>query len=338
VPTHVVVVNAVRYTGARPVFVDCSLDTYNIDLEQAESRASARTKVLVLQHTFGVPTDMDAALELARRRHLAVIEDCVHALGARYGGRPVGSFGRAAFFSTEETKTISSTMGGMAVTDDAAVADELRAFQARCSWPSASQAARYLLKLIVYHVFTEPHVHPYVRPLYTLLGRSDRTRLAPAATGRDEQRGDKPVGYEQRLSNAQAAVALRQLRRLRANVAHRRSVAAAYRTELLARGFDLPEPPAKAEPSYVRYPVRVADREAAVRAAAPYAVLGGWFSSVVGEASSPAEVGYVPGSCPCAELVAGRLVNLPTHQRVTNRDVEVILSALASTAGTRASG
>jgi perosamine synthetase len=334
VPTHVVVVNAIRYTGARPVFVDCRSDTYNIDLELAERRMTSRAKVLILQHTFGIPVDMDAALELARRRNVLVVEDCVHALGARYGGRPVGSFGRGAFFSTEETKTISSTMGGMAVTDDQDLAAELRDFQDRCAWPPRSQVARYLLKLIVYHVFTQPHLHPYVRPFYTALGRNERTRLAPAATGSDEQRGNRPRGYEQRLSNAQAAVALRQLGRLRENVAHRRSVAEAYRTELRARGFELPEPPAKAEPTYVRYPVRVPDREAAFRAAAPHVVLGGWFSSVLGEASSPAEVGYEPGSCPCAEQVAGRLVNLPTHQRVTNRDVELILSSLASTAKT----
>jgi len=335
VPTHVVVVNAVRYTGAQPVFVDCELDAYNIDLEQAERRTTSRTKVLVLQHTFGIPVDMDVALELARRRNLLVVEDCVHALGARYDGRPVGSFGAGAFFSTEETKTISSTMGGMAVTDDPGLAAALRAFQGRCAWPPPAQVARYLLKLIAYHVFTQPHVHPYVRPLYTLLGRSERTRLAPAATGSDERSGGRPPDYDQRLSNAQAAIALRQLRRLRRNLAHRRSVAETYRGQLLPQGFDLPQPPPKAEPAYVRYPVRVADPDAAFRAAAPHAVLGGWFSSVLGEASSPAAVGYEAGSCPRAEQLAGKLVNLPTHERVTNHDVEVILSALASTATPR---
>jgi perosamine synthetase len=334
VPTHVVVVNAIRYTGARPVFVDCTADTYNIDLELAEQRMTSRAKVLLLQHTFGVPVDIDAALALARRRNVVIVEDCVHALGARYGGRAVGSFGRGAFFSTEETKTISSTMGGMAVTDDPDVAAELREFQRRCAWPPRSQVARYLLKLIVYHVFTQPHLHPYVRPFYTALGRSERTRLAPAATGSDEQRGSRPRGYEQRLANAQAAVALRQLGRLRENVSHRRSIAEAYRAELRARGFELPEPPPKAEPAYVRYPIRVPDREAAFRAAASHVVLGGWFSSVLGEASSPEAVGYETGSCPCAEKIAGSLVNLPTHQRVTDRDVEAILSSLAPTART----
>ncbi|HEY3183228.1 MAG TPA: aminotransferase class I/II-fold pyridoxal phosphate-dependent enzyme [Gaiellaceae bacterium] len=331
-PTHVVVVNAVRYTGARPIFVDCDPSTFNIDLADADRRATPRAKVLLLQHTFGIPVDMDAAQALARRRGLIVVEDCVHALGSTYGGRPVGSLGRAAFFSTEETKTISSTMGGMAVTSDAGLAERVRAFQASCAWPPAGHVARYLLKLIVYHVCTQPRLHPYVRPLYVLLGRSDATRLAPAATGRDEQRGERPRGYDMRLGNAQAAIALRQLRRLDENVGHRRSTAAAYRERLAELGFDLPQPPPAANPAYVRYPVQVPDRAAAVRAAGSRAVLGGWFSTIIGEARSPADVGYEPGSCPHAEELAGNLVNLPTHQRVRAADVDAIVDALASVA------
>jgi perosamine synthetase len=115
VPTNVVVPNAIRYTGARPIYVDCRLGNYNMDLTVAEQRITPRTRVLVLQHTFGIPADLDAALQLCRGYGLELIEDCVHALGSEYGGRQVGSFGRAAFFSTEETKTISTTMGGMLV-------------------------------------------------------------------------------------------------------------------------------------------------------------------------------------------------------------------------------
>ena len=66
-PTHIVVANAIRYTGARPVYVDCRLENYNMDLEQAEQRITPRTKALVLQHTFGLPVDLDVALDLTRR-------------------------------------------------------------------------------------------------------------------------------------------------------------------------------------------------------------------------------------------------------------------------------
>src|SRR3989440_7847418 len=148
VPTHIVVANAIRYTGARPVYVDCRLEDYNIDLAEAERRITPRSRVLLLQHTFGVPVEMDTALAFARRHNLVVIEDCVHALGARYDGRQVGTFGHAAFFSTEETKTISTVMGGMAVTNDADLAARLRTFQASCSLPRVSLSARYLTKFL----------------------------------------------------------------------------------------------------------------------------------------------------------------------------------------------
>jgi perosamine synthetase len=326
VPTHMVVANAVRYTGARPVYVDCRLDTYGMDLDEAERLVTPRTKALLIQHTFGIPTDLDAALDLANRHGLEVIEDCVHALGAGYDGRQVGSFGRAAFFSTEETKTISTTMGGMAVTDDAELAASIEAFQASCSWPARSTTSRYLFELVLYHALTEPHLHRYVRELYELVG--ERNPL-PGPTTNEEARGLKPRNYEQRLSNAQAALGLRQLRSLDANVAHRRAVADRYTSRLSELGIRPYEAPAKAQPALVRYPVRVRNRTATLRAVGPHAALGTWFTSVLQESLSPSYCDYVEGSCPEAESAARQLVNLPTNPRVTARDVEAITSALA---------
>jgi dTDP-4-amino-4,6-dideoxygalactose transaminase len=326
VPTHIVVANAIRYTGARPVYVDCELNTYNIDLEQAERAITPRTKALVLQHTFGVPADIDGAVALARRHGLEIVEDCVHALGATYDGKQVGSFGRAAFFSTEETKTISTTMGGMVVTDDPDLAAQVAAYQARCAWPSASLTARRMLKLALYHVLTEPHLHYFTRAAYELLG--ERHPL-PRPTTDEELRGLRPANYEERLSNAQAALGLRQLRRLRANLGHRDATASAYRARLAERGFAVPQLPAKVQPSFVRYPVWVDNRAAAVRLTAPYAVLGTWFTSVLEEAVSPTVADYELGSCPRAEAAAQHLVNLPTHPRVKRQDVEALTDALA---------
>lgn len=325
VPTHIVVPNAIRFVGARPVYVDCELDTYNMDLEQAERQITSATKALILQHTFGIPADLDAVLALARRYGLIVIEDCVHALGATYNGRPVGSFGRAAFFSTEETKTISTTMGGMVVTDDPEVAAGVEAFRATCPWPSSSLVARYLVKLVAYHLLTEPHLHRYVRVLYELLGR--RNPL-PRATSDEEVRGVRPANYEQRLGNAQAALGLRQLARLNDNVSHRQMIARAYSARLSRWGYPLPQPVAQAEPAFLRYPLWVEDRDAALRRAAPHAVLGTWFTSILEEAATPAHGDYQVGSCPRAEAAAQHLVNLPTHPRVRLQDVEAITSSL----------
>lgn len=327
VPTHVVVANAIRYTGARPVYVDCRLDSYNMDLEQAERRITPATRVLLLQHTFGIPADLDAAMALAQRHGLTVIEDCVHSLGAAFRDRPVGSFGRAAFFSTEETKTISSTMGGMVATDDGVLEARLRAFQAECARPSVSLTVRYVLKLVLYHLLTQPRLHRYARAVYERVG--ERHPL-PRPTAPAELRGLKPAGFEQRFSNAQAVLALRQLGRLERNVRHRAAVAAAYRERLSLLGYAAPLVPAAAEPSYVRYPVWVGDRATAVRTLSPHTVVGTWFTSVLEEAITPSAGDYELGSCPRAELATTHLVNLPTHERVTQEDVRSITSSLST--------
>src|SRR5438876_12184348 len=249
VPTHIVVANAIRYTGARPVYVDCRLEDYNIDLGDAEHRITPRSRVLLLQHTFGIPVDMDAALAFSRHLNLLVVEDCVHALGARYDGRRVGTFGRVAMFSTEETKTISTVMGGMAVTNDPQLASRLRTFQASCNWPSKWLTAGYLIKFLVFYMLTEPHVHRLAGIAYEILGR--RNPLGP--TTLEERKGQRPRDYERRLSNGQAAIGLCQLGNLDKSLGHRELVANTYRGHLSGCGLRLPQAPAKGEPSFVRY-------------------------------------------------------------------------------------
>jgi len=324
VPTHIVVANAIRYTGARPVYVDCRLEDYNIDLGEAERRITPRSRVLLLQHTFGIPVDMDAALAFARRHNLVVIEDCVHALGARYDGRQVGTFGRGAMFSTEETKTISTVMGGMAVTNDPQLASRLRTFQASCSWPTMGLTAGYLIKFVVFYMLTEPHIHRLAGIAYEMLGR--RNPLGP--TTLEERKGQRPREYERRLSNGQAAIGLCQLGNLENSLGHRELVANAYRGHLSGCGLRLPQAPAKAEPSFVRYPVWVEDRPRVIRTLAPHVMLGKWFTSVLQEAESPEVAGYEPGSCPRAEQAAQHLINLPTHPRVNERDARILATAL----------
>lgn len=327
VPTHIVVANAIRYSGARPVYVDCRLDSYNLDLDHAERLVTPRTKAVVLQHTYGVPVDLDAAEAFASRHGLAVIEDCVHSLGATYRGRQTGSFGRAAFFSTEETKVISTTLGGMVVTDDDELEKRLRDMQREaCHRPSRWLVARYLVKLIAYYALTEPHIHRYVRAAYRRIG----VQPLPRPVSEAELTGGRPKGYLQRFSNAQAAIGLRQLTRIRRNVAHRRTIAGIYRKALASAGaVDAAPGSGDCAPSWCRYPVRVGDYEAVAHAVSRYAHPGQWFTSVLEEAESPKVGGYVAGSCPHAEAAVGHTLNLPTHERVTAADAERLARVVA---------
>jgi dTDP-4-amino-4,6-dideoxygalactose transaminase len=214
----------------------------------------------------------------------------------------------------------------MVTTDDPALAARLKEFQRSYALPPMHQTAKYLMKLLLYHGMTEPHIHRYARGIYEHFGK--RNPL-PQPTTDDEMQGKRPVTYTQRLSNAQAVLGLRQLDRLDENVAHRRAIAAEYQKRLSEEGFKVPQYPAKANPAFVRYPVWVEDPASAVRVAARCATLGLWFTSVLEEAQSPACGDYEQGSCPRAESAARHLINLPTNPRVNKQDVLEIISTLA---------
>lgn len=117
--TFVATANAALYVGARPVFCDIRLDTYNIDEKKIESCITKRTKAIVPVHFSGHPCEMNTILRIAKKHHLLVIEDAAHALGAEYHGRKIGSFRTAmAEFSFHPVKTITTAEGGLITTHE----------------------------------------------------------------------------------------------------------------------------------------------------------------------------------------------------------------------------
>lgn len=116
--TFIATAAAVAHQGATPVFCDIDPRTFNIDPGLIEERVTERTKALMPVHLHGVPADMDAIGEIARRHDLAVIEDAAQSHGATYHGRRTGTLGDCAAFSMNATKNLSGGEGGLFVTND----------------------------------------------------------------------------------------------------------------------------------------------------------------------------------------------------------------------------
>lgn len=116
--------------GAKPVFVDVDEDTYTIDVDQFERAITPDTAAVVLVHLLGNPCEMDPIVELCDEHDIAIVEDCCEAHGARYDGRPVGSFGDLGTFSFFFSHHISTIEGGAIVTDDDALADLVKMMRA----------------------------------------------------------------------------------------------------------------------------------------------------------------------------------------------------------------
>ena len=126
--TYIATALAVMYVGAKPVFVEPDIRTFNIDPSRIEATITARTKAIMPVHLYGQACDMDPIMEIARKYGLKVVEDCAQAHGATYKGRRIGTFGDAAGFSFYPGKNLGALGdGGAAVTDNEELAKHIRA-------------------------------------------------------------------------------------------------------------------------------------------------------------------------------------------------------------------
>jgi dTDP-4-amino-4,6-dideoxygalactose transaminase len=116
--TWVSTANVIEVLGARPVFCDIDLATYNVDPAQLDALVTERTVGVIGVHLFGLAADIDPILALCRSHGIWFVEDAACALGASYGGRHVGTFGEAAAFSFHPRKSITTGEGGMVTTGD----------------------------------------------------------------------------------------------------------------------------------------------------------------------------------------------------------------------------
>ena len=107
---------AITSVGARPVFVDIDSETFLMDLALIEKAITPRTKAILPVHLFGNPMDMDKIMEVANKNNLKVIEDCAQAVGARWRGKSVGSYGDVGCFSFFPTKNLGAAGDGGAIT------------------------------------------------------------------------------------------------------------------------------------------------------------------------------------------------------------------------------
>jgi dTDP-4-amino-4,6-dideoxygalactose transaminase len=133
--TFIASANAVEYTGAKPVFVDIDLETFNISpeemeeyLERAKKRGS-KVKAVMPVHLFGLCADMDAIMKLVKRYNLVVVEDAACALGSLFNSKHAGTLGDVGCFSFHPRKPITTGEGGMVTTDNPEIASKVQSLR-----------------------------------------------------------------------------------------------------------------------------------------------------------------------------------------------------------------
>ena len=126
--TYIATALAVTYVGAKPVFVEPDIRTFDINPNRIEEAITSKTKAIMPVHLYGQPCDMDPIVEIAKKHNLYIVEDCAQAHGATYKGRKIGSFGDAAGFSFYPGKNLGALGdAGATVSNSKELADKVRA-------------------------------------------------------------------------------------------------------------------------------------------------------------------------------------------------------------------
>ncbi|OIP97867.1 hypothetical protein AUK40_02320 [Candidatus Wirthbacteria bacterium CG2_30_54_11] len=329
--TCVVVANPILWAGATPVYVDIDTGTYNMDLIDLERKITRRSKVLLIQHTFGLMADMNEVIKIACRHGLTVVEDCAHALGAeRLNGKgtwqKAGTFGDAAFFSFGRDKVISSVYGGMALTGDPRLAARLQTYQSSLSLPSRRWIVQQLLHPILFSLIVPLYFTGSLGKL--LLVACQKIGLLSKAVYPCEKQGKQHASMPRRYPDALASLASAQFAHLDRFNERRSQIALLYRREFVSLWPEsLPSEVEGTRSAHLRFTMQTSDPQMILASARKqHMLLGDWYQQPLAPGGvGYGAVGYAPGSCPVAEVAAMRTINLPTYPRLSDRDVQKVI-------------
>jgi len=294
--TFAATANCVLYQGARPVFADVFSDTLNLDPDRLVERITVNTRAVLPVDYAGHPADLDPILALAERHGLTVIEDACHALGAEYHGRRTGSIAHMSVFSFHPVKHLATGEGGMVTTNRADLAESLRRFRNHGISSDARQR----------HASGQWH--------YEMVS----------------------LGFNYRLTDVACALGLSQLKRLEANLARRREIAARYTAAFRSvAGVLAPSVRPDVNPAWHLYPIRVnpaqlnTDRAHVFRALRAENIgVNVHYIPVHLHPYYRDRFGFSGGEYPVAEAAYEQLISLPMFHGMTNQDVEDVIAAV----------
>lgn len=287
--------NAVRYTGATPVFADVELATQNLTVETIGERLTGRTKAVVVVHQAGVPANLDAIHGLLDPLGIAVVEDAACAAGSTYRGAPIGSHSRHVTFSFHPRKLLTTGEGGMVVVEDPE--DGARGRRLREHGMSVGAADRAAADRVVLESYIE-------------------------------------TGFNYRMTDIQAAVGLVQLGRLDGIVERRRQRARRYR-RLLAGipGLRTIADPPYGTTNFQSFWVLLPEECPATPVGVLGQLLDAGISGrrgIMAAHLEPAYVDHPHGPLPVTERLAERSLVLPLHDELDDAGQDRVVEGLGS--------
>lgn len=312
-----VMVNAVLRVGAKPIYADIDPDTFGSSVEAISRVMTPQTKMIVAQHSFGIPCDIQPIVELAKTQDIFLLEDCALTLGSSINGVVCGNFGDAALFSTDHSKPLNTLTGGLIYTKNIMIFEKLKQKQRDGGHLSAKKQQALWSQLLFERKYSRPDRYGRMILIETLLSKL-RLNGHPFL---DEDFGTKAstsYPYPAKLPAFLAALGLLEIQNWEKTIIVRKKQLSKA-LDIIGRYTNVEIPAVYQDPSRDIVPLRIAlapKNGEAIRNQLSQFICTSWtwFMQPIAAANEPLErFGYMHGSCPISEEVGKRMINLPCN-------------------------
>ena len=282
--------NAVLLSGAKPIFADIDLATYNIDPKEIENKITKKTRAIMVVHYAGMACDMDKILQIAKNNNLFVIEDAAHAIGAKYNNQYLGTIGTIGCFSFHGTKNAATGEGGAFVTNDKSVFKTAEIIREKGTNRSSFMRG-------------ERKKYSWVR-----VGRSLILSDILSAIAIEQIRKLEKI-TSLRKKNAQYF--LKKLKRISSKII-------------------LPQTSEKADPNWHIFAIRVPRllRDNVIKGLRNYGVEASFHYLPLHQSQMGKKLGYKRKDLPVSEEVASTIIRLPMHPKLKRSEIDYIVEVM----------
>ena len=312
--------NAVLRTGAKPVFADIDKDTFGSSAAEIEKKITPNTKLIVAQHSFGIPCKIDEIVALGRRENIFVLEDCAISFDSSIDGKKVGNWGDAAIFSTDHSKPINTLIGGFLYTKSKELYYKIQNYQENIPNLKSAHQKRLFKQLLWERKFYNPPKYAYGMVLNILkrklFSRNNAFTFLEADYSNNPSDENSSYPYPAKLPPFLAQLGIYELKRWQDEKKQRIELLDEFIKISKEKNIYQYLPNAYSDKKFEIVPLRFVfahrDFELIKKKMSRYIdVSSFWFQRPIIVCDDPEEFGYTYGSCKISEILGQEVINWP---------------------------
>jgi len=317
-----VMVNAILRIKATPIYSDIDPETFGSSAEKIKHKISSNTKLIVAQHSFGIPCRIDNIVELAQKKGIFLLEDCALTFSSSFNGINVGNFGDAALFSTDHSKPINTILGGLIYSRDNNLIKKLRMGIDESAYLSLSKKKAIWKRFVFEKIFFVPSKYG-MKNIFEPLFNLQLKILKYPSPFLNEEFGSKIVNtkynYPSKLPPFLAAIGLIELERWDFSAIERKARLSYFLDQIRQQKLDGYLPKSYKEEMFNIIPLRIAlvlpnGSKIRKKLNRIIDVSQTWFLKPIDASTEPLEnFKYIKGSCPISEFSGQNIINIPCN-------------------------